>query len=410
MRVLWFCNTPSNYSHFSSYQGGGWISSLEQIFHEQDDIELGISFLLNNQPEEIKIGRTTYFPIPNPRRGNRLARWRNLLTSPKNNDEKILRNCVRVIEQYKPDIIHVFGLEDVFGLVTLHTPIPVVLHIQGIIHPIYNALLPPFVSWKSWIFSDFRPNKIKMRIEERRNWKHRLQREKRIFNCVHNYIGRTEWDNMISYLLSPGRNYFHIDETLRETFYKEHERNIPTIPIIVSTLSDSTIKGIDTVLKTAHILKEIGINTFKWLVYGLSSAHFAVKATGILPSDVNVQFCGTTTANNLSKALTNCTVFVHLSYIDNSPNSVCEAQMCSCPVIASNVGGKSSLVRHGIDGFLVPCNAPYETAYYIIKLFDPKLNISMGKEARRIALKRHSPGTVLNNLLEVYNKLIIRPQ
>lgn len=406
MRVLWFCNTPSNYTHFSKYQGGGWISSLELKINEQEDIELGISFLLNNQPKEKRIGRTTYYPMPNPRRGNRIARWRTFFSSPRKNDEIILHNCLHVVERHQPDIIHVFGSEDVFGLVARHTSIPVVLHVQGIIHPIYNALLPPFVSWKSWIFSDFRPNKIKMRIEERRNWKHCLQREKMIYKCVHNYIGRTKWDNMITSLLSPNRNYFHIDELLREVFYEEHERKIPEIPIIVSTLSDSTIKGIDTVLKTAQILPDIGIKTFKWLVYGASSASFAVKTTNISPNDVNVEFCGIVTANELREILANCTVFVHPSYIDNSPNSVCEAQMCSCPVIVSNVGGKSSLVKHGVNGYLVPSNAPYETAYYIKKLQDPMINTSIGFEARRTALKRHSPEIVVNNLLEVYRELI----
>lgn len=406
MRILWFTNTPSNYTSATTYQGGGWISSLERRISECSDIKLGICFLLNGQPKERKEGNTTYFPIGNPRRGNRLARMRNLLSGPQHADDVILRECLDVVEQFRPDLIHVFGLEDVFGLVAQHTSIPVVIHVQGIIQPIYNALLPPFVSWRSWIYSDFRPNKIKMRYEERRNWRHSCRREKEIFDCVHNYFGRTEWDNMMTELLSPGRIYHHIDEILREEFYPEPKRVIPQHPIIVSTLSDSTIKGIDTVLKTALILRESGMNEFRWLVYGASSVPFAEKSTGISPNGVGVELCGTVNAHTLRESLTTCTVFVHPSYIDNSPNSVCEAQMCSCPVIASNVGGKSSLVRHGIDGYLVPSNAPYETAFYIKKLLDVSLNTSMGIEARQAAMKRHSPEQITKHLLEAYHSLL----
>ena len=335
-----------------------------------------------------------------------MVRMRNLLAGPQRADNQILDDCMNVVERFHPDIIHVFGLEDVFGLVAQYTHIPVIIHVQGIIQPIYNALLPPFVSWRSWIYSDLRPNKIKMRYEERRNWRHSCQREKEIFGCVCHFFGRTEWDRMMTELLSPGSKYYHIDEILREEFYPEPERIIPEKPIIVSTLSDSTIKGIDTVLKTALILRENGLKQFKWLVYGASSVRFAEKSTGISPSSVGVELCGTVNARTLRESLTKCTVFVHPSYIDNSPNSVCEAQMCACPVIASNVGGKSSLVRHGIDGYLVPSNAPYETAFYIKRLLDASLNTSMGIEARRAALERHSPERITKSLLEAYHSLL----
>lgn len=47
MKVLWFCNTPSNAAAElgSNSKGGGWISSLETLVTEQTDIELGLLFL-----------------------------------------------------------------------------------------------------------------------------------------------------------------------------------------------------------------------------------------------------------------------------------------------------------------------------------------------------------------------------
>ncbi len=50
----------------------------------------------------------------------------------------------QVVDDFMPDIIHVFGSEQQLGLVSSVTEIPVLLHIQGLLNPIYNALLPPF--------------------------------------------------------------------------------------------------------------------------------------------------------------------------------------------------------------------------------------------------------------------------
>ena len=56
--------------------------------------------------------------------------------------------------------------------------------------------------------------------------------------------------------------------------------------------------------------------------------------------------------------------FFHPSYIENSPNSVCEAQILGLPVIACNVGGLSTIISHNHSGILIPSN-DYSGASYI---------------------------------------------
>ena len=406
MRVLWFTNTPSNYSNSNQYKGGGWISSLESLITLSQDIELGICFLMNGQPEEKKVGGTTYFPIRDPYKGSRIQRYKNLFSDLNVIDQTIISDCMRVVEKFQPDFIHIFGTEGVFGLLTEQVGIPVLIHLQGLLNPIFNAYLPPFVSWKDYLFSDKRPNKIKMRYEERRQWKHSCKRELTILSHALHLCGRTEWDQKITSLLSPKSQYHHVGEILREEFYQPGERTTPSFPTIVSTLSDHPIKGTDTILKTARLLKENGFENFKWIVYGSSHPYFAIKSTGIDPQDVNVSFMGTADAQTLRQSLLSATVFVHPSYIDNSPNSVCEAQILGCPVIVTDVGGKASLVKHGENGFLVPSNDPYQTAYYIKKLHeDATLNTRMGSNARETALFRHDKKRVLSQLKTVYRLL-----
>lgn len=246
-----------------------------------------------------------------------------------------------------------------------------------------------------------------MHFEEKLKWEHACKREHTIIKKTKYFCGRTEWDKMVISTLSPQSHYYHVDETLRAPFYASSNRKIPSRLTIISTLSNHPIKGTDTVLKTAKILKETGIKDFNWLVFGSDKPQFAVKATGIQPEDVDVSFMGIANADTIRKHILSSTLFVHLSYIDNSPNSVCEAQMLGCPVVISNAGGKSSLVTHGEDGFLVPCNSPYQTAYYIKLIYnDPSLNHSMGEKAKVKAWQRHNKEKVLSQLVSVYHSIL----
>lgn len=72
-------------------------------------------------------------------------------------DKAILAYCLNIIEDFQPDIIHVFGSEWCFGLVEKYTNIPVVIHMQGSLPPYANAAFPPgynfFTQWRNSHFS-----------------------------------------------------------------------------------------------------------------------------------------------------------------------------------------------------------------------------------------------------------------
>ena len=113
------------------------------------------------------------------------------------------------------------------------------------------------------------------------------------------------------------------------------------------------------------------------------------------------------TQDQIVKEMLNTDVFVHPSYIDNSPNSVCEAQMLGLPVIACNVGGLESLITHMESGILVPSNGVYELVYYLeILKNNPDLKQHIGNTARKNAMERHDRNKILNKLISVYNEII----
>ena len=97
---------------------------------------------------------------------------------------------------------------------------------------------------------------------------------------------------------------------------------------------------------------------------------------------------------------------LHPTYIDNSPNSVCEAQCSGLPVIASNVGGVSSLIKDGYTGLLTNLN-PNIIADKIIKLHkDKKLWDNINKLSKNVAHDRHNAETILRQTLDAYRNIV----
>ena len=98
---------------------------------------------------------------------------------------------------------------------------------------------------------------------------------------------------------------------------------------------------------------------------------------------------------------------VHPSYIDNSPNSVCEAQYLGVPVIATNVGGVSSLIDNGMNGILVQSHDAYMLAGKIKMLAEaPELQKGLSRNAILAASARHDSRQIISTLMDIYKKLV----
>jgi glycosyltransferase involved in cell wall biosynthesis len=84
-----------------------------------------------------------------------------------------------------------------------------------------------------------------------------------------------------------------------------------------------------------------------------------------------------------------------------------EAMACGIPVVSTSCGGPDSIIRHGVDGCLVPPNDPAAFAASLERVvLDRALNDSMGAEARRLALARFDSHTTGQTLLATYEDLL----
>jgi glycosyltransferase involved in cell wall biosynthesis len=142
---------------------------------------------------------------------------------------------------------------------------------------------------------------------------------------------------------------------------------------------------------------EFGINEYKdWeLILGIKN------------NDVNVKLMGVIDSSELVKNLLDADIYIHTSYIDNSPNSICEAQLIGIPIISTDVGGISSLIIDGITGHLVPSNDPFSLVSKILKIFNDSDNTKLiSNQGKIIAFKRHNKEAIKDDLFNCYNKII----
>lgn len=390
MRVLWFSVTSSLFNPCrNGHNGGGWIASLESIIHKVPDIELGVAFNFPDPGFRYEKEGTMYYPIT--KRG--------------------LDTYKCIIDDFKPDLIQIFGSENEFGIICGETDIPVVIHIQGCLPPYHNALFPVGMNTIDFITHkglSLRQRYVGLRSEA--NFRKQAEREIKTIQHCRYFMGRTDWDRGLIDLFNPKARYFHCEEALRDFFLQEKQRwawKDDNKKTFVSVISRPWYKGCDLILKTANLLRRFTDLDFEWQVYGIPDMSFYESKYGIKANQVNVKAMGTASSEKLVEALSNCSCYVHPSYIDNSPNSVCEAQILGVPVFATHVGGISSIVHDGDTGLLFPANDPYTLASLLKRATsDRALVEGLGDRARQIALKRHSPQNICDSVVNIYKEII----
>lgn len=415
MRVLWiggFGLKSLNDNNTSGYNGGGWLASLKKEIIKCSDVTLGIAFCKEHCFQKVVQDNISYYVVPNYHK-SRKDKFLDLMHIKDVTRDEIqwshYENQLKmVIDDFKPDVIEIFGSEFYFSLAArVSKHIPTVLHFQGILSLYIYIFLPPGISKWQYIMSGKGLKGKYNNFQYLAYWQRSAYREKAVLKAVPHVIGRTDWDKQAIAVLNPNAKYHYGGEILRDVFYENKERTIPSKITISSTISFPTYKGYDVILKVANILKNELHLDFVWNVYGNINPDFMEKQVGLRHEGVDVRLCGVASPTQLRDALLESTMYFHPSYTENSPNSVCEAQILGVPVVASRVGGTDSLVEHGKTGFLYPVTDPYIAAYYIMYLVDnPDVNIAIGKAAKQVATARHDKKKIVNELMETYQEMI----
>lgn len=413
MRVLWVAPNGGNYKSRIVKGTGGWIGALQTELVKHGGIELGITFVSTVEDGYVMdCDGVTYIPVKLNTGSNRTkAFFHNWFGDEKKDEKTVVEKIVAAINKFTPDIVHVWGVENIYAAVIPYINCPFVVHIQGLLSPTIYVSVPYGFS-----LCDLRKaNTITQlitntgNINAYRKAEYRAYREMRVSKYVKNWIGRTDWDKSMSRMLSPNSTYYHCDELMRKDFDGkkwQYHYDGETIHI-QSCINANWYKGMDVILKVADVLKN-SQNKIEWNVFGVSRDNprlmYIIKKLGMIPERLGVRFCGSVDGETLQTGLLNSDVFVHPSYIENSSNAIAEAMMVGVPTIAQNVGGNSTMLIDG-SGILVAPNEPFIVASHIINMCNKEVAETYSEKAIAIATKRQNKDKIINDLVSIYRQV-----
>lgn len=415
MKILWFSNTPANgIRHFDNESvKGGWLQSFDELI--QDKIELHVAFYYPGHFSSFKYGKTTYHPIS--RKNWKMFSVKATLFNTIVHKED-LGIYTAIIQKVQPDLIHIHGTENPFGYLLQAVDVPVVISIQGII----NVYLHKF----SIAFDDQNLNTNSKTIRD--GVKHYLFREnflnaKKVFrsmqkreseilrNATH-IIGRTSWDRRVTNILAPFSKYYHSDELMRISFYKNiwQARKAGDRFIIFTTNDNNPYKGFETICETVLLLNQLKFDV-EWRVAGIASGDLIVKVVkkklGKRFPFKNLILIGKQPEKTILQNLLDANLYVMPSHIENSPNNLCEAMMLGLPCLSTFAGGTESLLENNVTGILIQDGDPWSMAGSIVEIkANYEAAIARGKRAREAALIRHDHNRNIENLLGIYTSII----
>lgn len=419
MIVLWFANTPCGATEYLTgkpVRGGGWLYALSEQIAFHKNIELHVAFYWGEQKKPFEYKGIIYHPVLKEGEGSKFGRLINRYIDAHSNriDLKTLPRLMEVIDDVSPDIVHIHGSENNFGMVAsqkLHCPI--VLSIQGLLNPYFHKYYSGYtkqeISRNEGLLDKIGMSSISIRES---SFRRRGDMEKDYFKNIPNIIGRTFWDKAGSLALNPSRHYFEVGEIMRSEFFENKwEKDSFDLPFkITTTISSGYYKGLESVYHAAKILKNANFN-FRWDVIGLSKGDTLVrlseKQVGCSAGQININLLGRKNAQEMVGIMKEADLFVQVSHIENSPNSLGEAMLMGMPILATFVGGTASMLENNVEGRLLQDGEPYSMAGMIMEMAsDFEIAKTMGQKASEKALFRHNPQHVYNQLMETYHTII----
>ena len=332
-----------------------------------------------------------------------------------NSSKSELQKCVSVVEKKEPDLIHIHGTELEYGLLSARNMVkcPTVISIQGLIEPCSTHILGNFSFWgsikNSTLIEIIRGTSL---AHQYISYIKRGEREIEIIKKNQVFLGRTFWDKSYISTINPESRYLKCGEILRPPFFKSRWR-IETCEkySVIFTNVSGPLKGADVLINAIKVLKKDFPQVKLKLAGHINDRTGYGKYLKGLFFDAGISDCievlGYINAEEMASYLSETHVFAIASHIENSPNSLGEAQLVGMPCVASYVGGIPSMVTDRVDGLLFPCGDYVMLAACIKKIFENnEFAKKMGDAAHGEAIKRHDPNVIINDLLAAYHTVL----
>lgn len=415
MKVLWITNIlfPEAKTLISGKgelkASGGWMIGAADALLSEDGIELSVATVsqLVKDLTVLKGERITYYILPFGK-GNLKY----------NSDYEPLWLSVK--EMAKPDVVHLHGTEYTHGLAYINAcgSDNLIVSIQGLKSAYYYYYygLTKCEIYANITLRDVLRGSI---LHEQKLFRQQGEFEKDIIRKAKHIIGRTSWDRARTWEINPDAEYHFSNETLRKEFYDGSQWSYNTcVPhSIFLSQAGYPLKGLHQVLKAMPtilrhypdaVLRIAGNDiTRPNKKMGIPMLSTYGKIIGKMIRELGLQdkvtFTGNLNAEEMKREYLSCNVFVCPSSIENSPNSLGEAQILGVPCMASYVGGVPDMMR-GDEEHLYRFEETAMLAYAVCDCFGKAGTVNTAL-MQKAAAERHDPIVNSQMLINIYSEI-----
>jgi len=416
MKILWITNTifpePSKALGLPVPAVGGWMYGLADKIKDEYGVELAVATVYKGGDCKcLDLGGIKYYLLP----CKNISKY-----------NKYLENYWKeVFQSYVPDLVHIHGTEFPHGLACINSSKDekFVVSIQGLVSVIeryYYAGISLTGIVKNITIRDV--VKRDTIINAKKKFIKRGWYEKEYIKKAGNVIGRTEWDKAHTKAINKSVVYYHCDEILRGEFYVAKKWDINNIKRNTIFLSQAgyPIKGLHQVLKAVSLIKDeypdIRINIAGVSIIKIASIEDKIRTNGYglyikrlikkLGLGENVIFKGLLNECEMIEEYLSTHIFICPSSIENSPNSIGEAQILGVPTIASYVGGIQDMIKHKETGILYRFEEVEMLSDYIRTILsDDSFAMKISSLSIVSAEKRHDRVTNSRKMVKIYKDI-----
>jgi L-malate glycosyltransferase len=408
MRILWFSNVVLNDTDTGAT--GTWLHAMSRELSDTGLIELGnVSDGNVIKVTSQNLGSIKQWVVPSVGK----TKSTGVLS------KQFVNNIIRIIEEFRPDLIHIWGTEGSWGLLTLRNKIniPILLGIQGIkgaISKFYSADLTIHEMFKCIGFKEL-INKSTI-FQSKRDFYRWGKIEKEIISGHKYIVIQSKWSEAQVMSMNKDCIVYNNDRLLRKPFYECNKWEYNGNPIIFfSSAYPSPFKGLHVVIRALNILK-VKFPNVTLRVAGIHNRSglrrdgyvaWIVNEIRRLKLESNVIWIKPIPSLSIIEELQKCSVVVIPSFIESYSNALAESMMVGTPAVISYTGGMVTLAKDEESVLFFSPGDVEMCAYQIIRLIEDKEcaeKISIC--ARKSRLLSNNIESVIKRQMEIYKSVI----
>ena len=401
MKVLWLSNKRVTDTNIKG--SGSWLISMANSISKEVELynitqERNITDISQYQKDGIN-----EFVLPV---------YKKYKGKPSNSN---IQSIISLIQKINPDIIHVWGTENYWGLLPLETfKAKLLLDIQGVLYACYDFYLgglhfEDFIKYQDPIRAIY--SFLFLKIQKFRMGG-RIKYEKHIIDKFNNISYQSEWVLHKIKAISSNKHFYPTSISVRNEFVENASKWVyGDYNRIVTVVSPQSYKGIHTTIKAFSIIKKNRPDLRLSIIGNIKSKtgytiflRALIKKLGLTNS---IDYLGALNATEMVRVFLSSNCLINSSYVESYSLVMAESMMIGLPSVVAysgamvELGENNESVLYYTPGDYVECAS---NAMRIIQ--DREVAFKLSLNSSKIAINRNNGQTVSLHQMNIYKSIL----